>query len=120
MCLTRISPAVDQSSNPASRNKLSRRPAAASPSTLPHQIASITDGFSFAYLKEAFIASLLTLVRDSGDGDTPAGEQDDGEWGRFGKVLQKQVVALREDIGEQSGASLPHNSKAKTNVVIAV
>ena len=100
MCLIRIFPAHDQSSNPVSRNKLASRPAAAAPSTLPHQIASITDGFSFAYLKEAYVASLLTLVRSAGDGIAPAGEEDDQEWGRFGNVLQKQVVALREDIGE--------------------
>ncbi|CAD6573448.1 MAG: hypothetical protein ASARMPRED_006081 [Alectoria sarmentosa] len=78
--------------------KLSSRPAAATPSTVPHHIASITDGFSFAYMKEAFVASLLTLVQDSAEDVTPAGEEDDREWGRFGNVLQKQVVALREDL----------------------
>ena len=100
MCLIISSPAHDQSSNPDSRDKLASRPAAAAPSTLPHQIASITDGFSFAYLKEAYIGSLLTLVRNAGDGIAPAGEEDDREWGRFGNVLQKQVFALREDIAE--------------------
>ena len=60
----------------------------------------MTEGFSFAYLKEAFIASLLTLVRESAEETPPAAEEDDREWGRFGNVLQKQVNTLREDIAE--------------------
>ena len=72
----------------------------ATPPTVPRYIASITEGFSFAYMKEAFVASLLTLVQDSAEGITPAEEEDDREWGRFGNMLQKQVVALREDIAK--------------------
>ena len=49
-------------------------------------------------MKEAFVASLLMLVQDSAEEIRPAEEEDDGEWGRFGKLLQKQVVALREDL----------------------
>ena len=60
----------------------------------------MTEGFSFAYLKEAFVSSLLTLVRDSAEETPPAEEEDDREWGRFGNVLQKQVIVLREDIAE--------------------
>ncbi len=93
-------PTPKRSSNPNSSKKLSSRPAAAAPSTLPHHIASITDGFSFAYMKEAFVASLLTLVRDSAEDIKPAEEEDDREWGRFGNVLKKQVGALREDIAQ--------------------
>ena len=49
-------------------------------------------------MKEAFVASLLTLVHDSAEDVTPAEEEDDREWGRFGNLLQKQVVSLREDL----------------------
>lgn len=51
-------------------------------------------------MKEAFVASLLTLVQDSAEGVTPAEEEDDREWGRFGNMLQKQVATLREDIAK--------------------
>lgn len=54
-------------------------------------------------MKEAFIASLLTLVYDSTADITPAQEEDDREWGRFGNLLQKQVVALREDLARSGG-----------------
>lgn len=54
-------------------------------------------------MKEAFVASLLTLVRDSVEGVTPAEEEEeegDRGWGRFGNVLRKQVFALKEDMAE--------------------
>ena len=69
------------------------------PSTVPHHVASITDGFSFAYMKEAYIASLLTLVQSSAE-DFKSGEEedDDRKLGRFGNILQQQVAILRQDI----------------------
>lgn len=51
-------------------------------------------------MKEAFVASLLTLVRDSVEGVTPAEEEGDRAWGRLGNLLQKQVLALKEDMAE--------------------
>lgn len=53
-------------------------------------------------MKEAFVASLLTIVRDSVEGVTPAEEDEEGDrgWGRFGNVLRKQVFALKEDMAE--------------------
>ena len=98
MCSVYTCLVSDQSSNPEFSKKLSNKPAAATPSTVPDHIASITDGFSFAYMKEAFVASLLTLVYNSTEDIKPAEEEDDHKWGRFGNLLQKQVVALREDL----------------------
>ena len=54
-------------------------------------------------MKEAFVASLLTLVHDSTADTTPAEEEDDRKWGRFGNLLQKQVFALREDLARSGG-----------------
>ncbi len=51
-------------------------------------------------MKEAFVASLLTLAQDSAEGITPAEEEDDRKLGRFGNMLQKQIAALREDIAK--------------------
>ena len=70
------------------------------PSILPHRIALITDGFSFASLKEVYVASLLRLVQNSAEDVAPPEVEDDPEWGRFGSLLQQQVVALRESIAE--------------------
>ena len=83
-----------------SSKKLSSNPAAPTPSTIPHHIASITDGFSFAYLKEAYVASLLALVQTLTEGTVPDEEEDDRTWGRFGNMLQRQVAVLRNDIAD--------------------
>lgn len=87
--------------NSTFREKLSSRTAAATPVSLPHRIASITEGFSFAYLKETYVAALLALVRDSAD-DTIATEEgkENREWGRLGNLLQKQTAVLREEMAD--------------------
>lgn len=83
------------------RQTLLDKPAATTPDDLPQHIASMTDGFSFAYLKEAYVASLLTLVRQSEDGELAAAEdkseEEDRKWGKFGSLLEQQVASLRED-----------------------
>ena len=76
------------------------------PDGLPPYIASITEGFSFAYMKEAYVGSLLTLARQSGDNEIsslpePSDEQVQTK-GRFGIILEQQVASLREDIGEEA------------------
>lgn len=87
------------------RQKLSNKPAAEMPDGLPPHIASITEGFSFAYMKEAYVGSLLTLARQSGESEIaslpePSNEQVQTK-GRFGVILEQQVASLREDIGEE-------------------
>lgn len=67
---------------------------------MPHDIASMTAGFSYAYLKEAYIASLLTHIQSSHGDAVPAEEEEDPELGRFGTFLRQQVALLREDIAE--------------------
>ena len=61
------------------RHKLSSKSAAATPSNLSQHIASMTDGFSFAYLKEGHVASLLTAVRQSDEADAAAPEKQSEE-----------------------------------------
>ena len=81
---------------------------------VPEHIASITDSFSFAYLQEAYIASLLNLLRqysDDSDGSftqlfVESEEERDIEaeeirkYGRLGNLLQKQVKVLRVEMAE--------------------
>ena len=48
-------------------------------------IAKITEDFSFAYLKEAFVATLLELARDEDGSDSDSDEEDDSDDGEDGK-----------------------------------
>ncbi|KAK3398895.1 P-loop containing nucleoside triphosphate hydrolase protein [Sordaria brevicollis] len=47
------------------QNKLRGNEAIEFPDVLTRKIAGITEGFSFAYIQEAFVASLLAIARDS-------------------------------------------------------
>ena len=87
------------------RNKLASKPSVKFPKKLCVAIAGITQDFSFAYLKEAFVATLLAIAgRRSGDeirggGDDDGGDLDDYELWR---EMKKQVKALRGDMDTRS------------------
>lgn len=69
----------------------------------PHEIcdalADITDGFSFAYMQEAFVASLLALA--------VGGKEEDGHKGvdidklPLWQQLKKQVKNLRDELNHE-------------------
>ena len=63
-------------------------------------VSSITQGFSFAYLKEAYVSSLLELARAVPVGDTNLKEVPDQKWGRLGNLLEKQVINLKSEMAE--------------------
>ena len=85
------------------RNKLKSKPSIKFPRKLSSAIAGITAEFSFAYLQEAFVATLLAIaghrsednLRGGGD-DDEGGDLDDYELWR---EMKKQVKALRDDMG---------------------
>ncbi|KAI4108958.1 MAG: hypothetical protein LQ339_002077 [Xanthoria mediterranea] len=85
------------------RSKLVHNKSIDFPPKLSAAIAEITEGFSFAYLKEAFITSLLVIVADqrvgtkglngmNGDADTD-GVESNILW----RTLSKQVGILRAE-----------------------
>lgn len=67
------------------------------PEGLCPKIAGITDGFSFAYMQEAFVASLLAIAAEDG---AAAENTTDDEFDhlRLWKELKKQIRALREEM----------------------
>lgn len=83
------------------RNKLATKPTIKFPKKLCPAIAGITEDFSFAYLKEAFVATLLAIAGNRsedekrGGGDDEGGNLDDYELWR---EMKKQVKLLREDM----------------------
>jgi transitional endoplasmic reticulum ATPase len=71
-------------------------------------MAEITDGFSFAYLKEAFVATLLELARkvDGDDDEETSGddEEDDPlDKYEFWREFKTTVRSLRDDMGSEPG-----------------
>ncbi|KAK8086012.1 hypothetical protein PG994_000986 [Apiospora phragmitis] len=92
--------------------KLKESPAVEFPKHLCRPIARITGDFSFAYMQEAFVATLLTLARGDGGnatacpvgGDEGGGEddKDDPEQYEFFRVIKKHIKTLRDDMGSSS------------------
>ena len=81
------------------REKLKNKPSLQFPKKLNAAIASITQDFSFAYLKEAFVATLLAIAGNRSEngigGDEEGGDLDDYELWR---EMKRQVKLLRQDM----------------------
>ncbi|KIJ51932.1 hypothetical protein M422DRAFT_26292 [Sphaerobolus stellatus SS14] len=60
------------------------------PDSLVDEVADLTDKFSFAYLKEAFVSTLVTLAGIEGD-DKPS----------FEKLLKEEIQTLRSQLDKQ-------------------
>jgi hypothetical protein len=80
-------------------------------------IADITEDFSFAYMKEAFVATLLELARNRGDdgdeedgGTALDGDDDPLHIYPFWGVFRAQVKILRDDM--HSGIGVERTTKA--------
>ncbi|KAK5143630.1 hypothetical protein LTR04_001832 [Oleoguttula sp. CCFEE 6159] len=86
------------------RNKLKGKRFIAFPEKLCGAIAGITQGFSFAYMQEAFVATLLVIARRHVDtrGDKArdgGGDDDDLDDYEFWRIMKEQVKILRSDMG---------------------
>ncbi|KAF9730528.1 ATP-dependent Zn protease [Paraphaeosphaeria minitans] len=94
------------------RHKLKNRKSIDFPSTLCDAVAEITEDFSFAYLKEAFVATLLDLARthdgdgdgDDGDEDSTNKEDDPLDKYEFWRAFKAQVKILRSEMGNDEGS----------------
>ncbi|CAD6573434.1 MAG: hypothetical protein ASARMPREDX12_006022 [Alectoria sarmentosa] len=88
------------------RSRLADNEAIQFPPSLCSAIAGITDGFSFAYLQEAFISALLVIAdqqRHSTINEATGNTKDTNatktpESGSLWKVMSKQVEMLRHEI----------------------
>lgn len=86
------------------REKLKSKPSIKFPKMLCAAIAGITQDFSFAYLKEAFVATLLTIANGRTENATTGGgpDHDDLDNYELWREMKKTVKILREDMGSRS------------------
>ena len=104
------------------REKLQGKPSIQFPKKLCYAIAGITQDFSFAYLKEAFVATLLSIAGHrseesvGGGGDDKDGDDQDGDLDGYElwREMKKQVKALREDMDNRSTATNSNQSRTVT------
>ncbi|KAI1877815.1 hypothetical protein JX265_003823 [Neoarthrinium moseri] len=83
--------------------KLKSKPAIDFPRLLCRPIADLMDDFSFAYMQEAFVATLLVLARDQEDDEFQTsvynrGTRDEEQY-EFYRVMKAQVKTLRDEMG---------------------
>ncbi|KAL8730217.1 MAG: hypothetical protein Q9166_004194 [cf. Caloplaca sp. 2 TL-2023] len=103
------------------RQKLKSKPAIKYPRKLCPAIAGITADFSFAYLQEAFVATLLAIAGHRSEENSRGGGPDDGdgdddiEQFELWREMKKQVKALRDEMGNQTTNST--NTNMNTNTV---
>ena len=99
------------------RQKLRNKPTIAFPKKLCLAIAGITQGFSFAYLKEAFISTLLVMAgnhqsEDDGSGapgetDVDHDDSDDLDDYELWREMKNQVKLLRDDMESKTPSFEP-------------
>lgn len=84
------------------RRKLGNKPEIKFPEKLCPAMAHITPGFSFAFMQECFVATLLVLARQ-----TDGIEQDDEDLDKYElwKVFKRQADILRKEINTETTSS---------------
>ena len=83
------------------------------PQVLNKAIAGITEGFSFAYMQEAFVASLLSIASQDGEKEDAQDEVENGPDGSkedTDTILRDKFAAARENVYDESTVRHSHRS----------
>jgi transitional endoplasmic reticulum ATPase len=84
------------------RHKLRNNKKVEFPPAMSARVADITGDFSFAYMKEAFVAALLVIVARTDEKRRFRHREDDLTDNILWKELKKQVEALRKEMDNES------------------
>lgn len=89
------------------REKLKNKPSIKFPQKVSPAVAAITQGFSFAYLKEAFVSTLIVIAGNrsenrSGGGDDESDDDDPLDGCELWREIKKQIELLRSDMDNTS------------------
>ncbi|KUJ07990.1 P-loop containing nucleoside triphosphate hydrolase protein [Mollisia scopiformis] len=80
------------------RHKLRNNKKVDFPKVMSEKVAEITSDFSFAYMKEAFVAALLVIVARSDEKSRLRRREDDLSGNVLWKELYKQIESLRREM----------------------
>jgi transitional endoplasmic reticulum ATPase len=92
------------------RHKLRNNKKVDFPQQMSSSVADITGDFSFAYMKEAFVAALLVIVARSDEKQTFRHREDDLSGNILWKELKKQVETLRKEMDTETESVSPSMS----------
>lgn len=85
------------------RHKLAKNPNVEFPKKLSPAMAHITPSFSFAFLQECFVATLLAIARD--EDEEGALDSDDLDDYELWRAFKQQADILRKEVEGQKGKS---------------
>jgi hypothetical protein len=94
------------------RNKLRNNKKIDFPKEMSARIADITGDFSFAYMKEAFVAALLVIVAKSNEESYMRHWEDPLSGNILWKEIKRQVENLRKEMDEEIDDSSSLNMRS--------
>ena len=94
------------------RNKLRNNKKIDFPKEMSARIADITGDFSFAYMKEAFVAALLVIVAKSNEETYMRHWEDPLSGNILWREIKRQVENLRKEMDEESDDSSSLNMRS--------
>jgi transitional endoplasmic reticulum ATPase len=89
------------------RSKLRNNKKVDFPKELSAKIADITDDFSFAYMKEAFVAALMVLVAKGDEKPMYRYREEELSGNIFWQEIKRQIQNLRKEMEDDSEATSP-------------
>ena len=100
------------------REKLMNKPSIKVPKMLSPAIAGITQDFSFAYLKEAFVATLLAIAGNRSENGIEDEEDGDLDKYELWREMKRQVKLLREDMDMRDGRVEKYHVQEPTDLAL--
>ena len=100
------------------REKLVNKPSIKFPKTLSPAIAGITQDFSFAYLKEAFVATLLAIAGNRSENGIEIEEDGDLDKYELWREMKRQVKLLREDMDARDARVAKYHVQEPTDLAL--
>ena len=100
------------------REKLKNKPSIKFPKMLSPAIAGITQGFSFAYLKEAFVATLLSIAGNRSENGIEDDEDGDLDKYELWREMKRQVELLREDMDTGDAGVAKYHMQEPTDLAL--
>ena len=100
------------------REKLMSKPSIKFPKMLSPAIAGITQDFSFAYLKEAFVATLLAIAGNRSENGIEDEEDGDLDKYELWREMKRQVKLLREDMDTRDARVAKYHVQEPTDLAL--
>jgi transitional endoplasmic reticulum ATPase len=104
------------------RHKLEGKPKVDFPEVLCPAIAKVTYDFSFAYIQEAFVATLLEIARRDTDNAEVSKEKDGDNLNQYllWRIFKEETAILRKDMGSRQALVTEAYPRVQYNAELSI